>query len=156
MKAFLTKYKWKIIFWLVFGTIVLYFIPRQTSYYLEDDIDWFKKGYLSSFLIWTGIILSLVVLGLLLFKTRSIKQSAISFIVASATIAFLLFIFQDIFLGTALFVNRQFKSGEIKRGYVVNYMAVANRTKTNFDLYDIKTGHISIDHKLINILYNQI
>jgi len=53
-----------------------------------------------------------------------------------------------------LFVNRQFKSGEIKRGYVVNYMAVANRTKTNFDLYDIKTGHISIDHKLINILYN--
>jgi len=154
MKAFLLKYKRKIIFWIVFLAIVLYFAPRQHDYYLDGDIDNFKSTYLVPTLIWTGLVTSIIIVFIVFAKTKSIKHSAASFFSVGVTLAFFLFIFQDIFLGAALFLNRQFRRDYIQRTYVAGYWVGASETKENFVPRDLSTKYTSIDKKLINKLYN--
>lgn len=153
MKAFLLKYKWTIIFWIVFSGIVLYLAPRQHDYYLDDDIKNFKRTYLTPFLVWTGIVTSVIVLIFTFVKTKSIKQAGVSFLSVGVTLAFFLFIFQDIFLGASLFINRQVKRESIQKDYVVSYLAGTDQTKNNFFPYDLSTKHSSIDKKLKNKIY---
>ena len=107
MKAFLLKYKRTIIFWIVFLFVILYFVPRQSDYYLDNDIKYFKSHYLTPTLIWTGIVITILLLLMLFIKTKSIKQSSLSFLYGTVTVACFLFIFQNLFLATALFINRQ-------------------------------------------------
>ena len=154
MKAFLLKYKRTIIFWIVFTVIVLYFAPRQHDYYLDDDIENFKRTYLTPILIWTGIVTSIIVLIFVFAKTKSFKQAGVSFLYVGVAIAFFLFIFQDTFLGASLFLNRLFKKDISQKAYVVRYMAGTGQTKDNFIPYDLSAKQISIDKKLINKLYN--
>jgi len=88
-------------------------------------------------------------------KTKSIRQAGFAFLSVGVTAAFYLFIFQDLFLGASLFINRQIKRNSIQRIYVVNYLAGTDKTKDNFFPYDLLTKHSSSDRKLINKLYNQ-
>lgn len=155
MKAFLSKYKRRIIFWIVFPAIVLYFVPKQNDYYLEDDINSFRTVHFTPFLVWIFAAISLIILALLLLKTRSIKQSYLSFLFCVAAVGLFLFIFQTIILGTTLFVNRQFTRGVVERKYIVEYMAGLEEAKSSFFPYDISSGHISSDSKLVNELYNR-
>ena len=154
MKAFLLKYKRTIIFWIVFSAIVIYFAPRQHDFYLEDDIKNFKTNYLIPFLIWIGIVTSLIVFILVFAKTKSLKQSSVSFLFVGVTLALYLFLFQDLFLGGALFLNRQFKRDTLNKPYLISYMVGADKTKENFIPYDLTTKRSSIDRKLINKLYS--
>ncbi len=151
--TFLNKHKWTILYWIIFVSIVLYFVPRQSEYYLDKDIKSFKTNYLHPFLIWTGCI---ICAGLLLFwiiKTKSIKSSLTAFLTTTLSVAFFLFIFQNVFLGAALFLNRQFKQDSIQKSYVATYLAGTDQTKENFFLYDLTEKQISLDKKLINRLY---
>lgn len=154
MKAFLFKYKWRILYWLVFLTIVLYLAPGQSDYYLDDDISHFKKSSLMPILIGTGVAVSIFVLFFVLAKKKSIKQSVLSFLHLTVTIAFFLFIFRDLFLAAFLFFNRQYKRASLQKTYVVKYIVGADQIKGNFNPYDISTDQISIDNKLINKLYH--
>ncbi len=154
MKAFLLKYKRRIIFWIVFLAIVLCFAPRQHDYYLDDDIKNFKGTYLAPFLIWTGVVTSLIAFILVLIKTKSVKQAGVAFLSVGVILACYLFIFQEIFLGASLFINRQFKRDNLQKTYVANYMIRTDQTKHYFNPYDLSTGHISTDDKLINKLYH--
>ena len=151
--TFLNKHKWTILFWIIFLSIVLYFAPRQSEYYLDKDISNFKKYYLQPTLIWTGIILCVGLLIYWLIKTKSIKQLLIPFLSITLTIAAFLFIFQDIFLAASLFINRQFKKGSIQKNYIANYMAGTDQTKSNFFPFDLADNKSSIDRKLTNKLY---
>lgn len=153
MKGFLLKYKWTILYWTVFLTIVLFFVPRQNDYYLDNDIKEFKQTYLTRMLLWTGIMTSIVIFILVLVKAKSLKQSAIAFIYAGVTIAFFLFIFQNVFLGFSLFLNRQFKRDTLQKAYVVDYLAGVDQTKSNFIPYDIASKEIINDKKLIDKIY---
>ena len=65
-----------------------------------------------------------------------------------------LFILQDLFLGAALFLNRDFKRGELQKKFLVDYMAGEDKTKESFVPYDLATQKISIERKLINKLYD--
>jgi hypothetical protein len=154
MKAFLIKYKRTIIFWIVFSAIVLYFAPRQHDYYLDDDIDSFKETYLTPFLIWTGIVISLLVLILVFADTKSFEKAGVSFLTVGVTLAFYLFIFQGLFLGGALFINRQFIRDTLSKTYIIGHMAGTDKTKNNIVPYDLSTKRSSIDRKLINKLYS--
>ncbi len=154
MKSFIIKYKRTIIFWVIFSAIVLYFAPRQHDYYLDDDIKNFKRNYLTSFLIWSGVVTSIIALIFVLVKTKSVKQAVVALLFVGVTLAFYLFIFQDLFLGAALFLNKQFKLNSLEREYVVSYIADTDQTKDNFIPYDIAYKHSSFDRKLINKLYN--
>lgn len=154
MKKFLLKYKRTILFWIVFSAIVLYFTPRQYDYYLDDDIKNFKRTYFTPFLIWIGLLVSIVVFILVITKTKSIGKAGISFLYVGFTLACFLFIFQNTFLGTTLFLNRLVKKEILQRTYVINYLAGTAQIKQNFFPYDLSAKQISTDSKLINKLYN--
>lgn len=152
MKAFLLKYKWTILSWLIFLAILLFLAPKQKDYYLNNDIEDFKEHYLLPTLIWAGIAISMVFLVILIARDKPLKQSLLPFLYIIFTVAFLLFIFQDLFLAGALFINREFKTGSLQKVYVVKYTDV-ELTKNNFCLYDTLTKSISTDQKLIKLSF---
>ncbi|MBS1656008.1 MAG: hypothetical protein JSU05_14245, partial [Bacteroidetes bacterium] len=82
-----------------------------------------------------------------------IKQSGLWFLLTALTFAFIIFIFQDIFLGIALFANRQITKGKVAKTYQASFMAATDHSKSNFYPYETSTGHIISDRKLINELY---
>src|SRR3982751_4469127 len=104
MKAFLIKYKLSIIYWALFVAIVLYFVPRQHDYYLDNDIVTFKKLYLRPALIWIGVVTNLLLFVIALRRTKSLKESGFIFLFTGVLLAFYLFILQDLFLGASLFI----------------------------------------------------
>lgn len=152
MKAFLLKHK-RTIFWVVFLALALWLGPMQKDYYLDSDIDYFKTNYFLPFLIWTGVTICVLAFLIIFFKTKSLKQSGTLFLYLSFFIAFMLFIFQDLFLGGALFVNRLYKRELVQKIYLVSYFVGAENTYNSFHLFDMKTKQISIDNKLKNKLY---
>ena len=153
MTAFFKKYKWTILYWTILLFFLLYFGPRQKKYYFDEDIRQFKTHYITPILIWT---FGIIAVGLLLFwiiKTKAAKQSALWFLSTALAFAFLIFFFQDICLGIALFANRQIAKGKVVKTYHVSFMAGADHSKNNFYPYETSTGHIISDRKLINELY---
>jgi hypothetical protein len=100
------------------------------------------------------IHIKILVLFLVLAKTKSIKQSVLSFLYVAVTVAFFLFLFQDLLLAESLFVNRQFKRASLQITYIVNYLAGVDQNKDNFNPYDISAKQISRDNKLKNKLYH--
>jgi hypothetical protein len=153
MTAFLKKYKWTIIYWTILLFLIFYFAPRQNKFYLEQDIKRFKVVYLIPTLIWTFGVLAVGLFIFWLRKTKALKQSALWFLSTALTFAFIIFIFQNIFLGIALFANRQVTKGKVSKTFQASFMAGADHTKSNFFLYDPSTGQIMSDSKLINELY---
>lgn len=150
---FLKKYKWTILFWVVFLLIVLYLAPIQSKYYLDKDINNFKKQYLQPTLILTGCILNFGLLIIWLKNTKSIKKLIVPFFSATLTIGAFVFIFQESFLGASLFINKQFKRNSIERIYMANYLLDTDQTKNNFYPVDLADKKPSNDQKLTNKIY---
>jgi hypothetical protein len=153
MKTVFIKYKWRILYWLILLAFLIYFQPRQSDYYLSNDISNLKKFYLNPILIWSWVTICVLFLLVLFIKTKSVKNSFPIFLLISIMTALPLFIFQDLFLAGSLFVNRQFKRGSLTEYYIVNYLAGTPETKETFFPYDISLKDISTDPKLINKLY---
>lgn len=154
MTAFFKKYKWTILYWTILLFFLLYFAPRQSKYYLDQDIKEFKAHYLIPSLIW---IFSILAVGLFVFwviKTKSVKQPTLWFLSTVLTFVFIIFIFQNIFLGVALFANRQVTKEKVSKTYQASFMVGTDNSKANFSPYDLSTKHICIDPKLINELYH--
>ena len=143
----------------MFGTIifilVFYFGPRQEKYYLDQDIKQFKTVYLVPTLIWTLGILSFGLFVFWLIKTKSFNRSVIWFLSTILTFSFIIFFFQNILLGLALFANRQIKGEKVIKTYHASFMAGTDNSKSNFILYDASTKHITSDKKLVNELYQE-
>lgn len=155
MKSFLIKYRWTILYWVVFLTIVLFLVPRQNDYYLDNDIKAFKQTYLTRILLWTGIGTSIAVFIVVLFKAKSVRQSATAFFSVGVTLAFFLFVFQNVILGFSLFLNRQVKRDTVQKAYVVKYLTGTDQTKDNFFPFDIAAKQPTIDKKLIEKIYRR-
>ena len=153
--SFLKKHKRLIIFWIIFLFILFYFTPRQSNYYLDNDIKKFKDLYMFRISIWIWCIL----MGLLLIPLykyfESIKQSLKGLSYMAIMIAFHLFVFQNILLSTVLFINRQIKSEIITRTYVARYYLGEKKSKENFNLTDLSFREGIQDKKLINRVYKQ-
>jgi hypothetical protein len=153
MKQFILKYKWTICYCSIVSFIILYFAPRQKDYYLDNDINVFKSQHLISALIWTWVVICGLFFVILLTRSKSFKQTLSSFFYFALTIAFFLFIFQDLFLAGSLFINRLFKRDSLTKKYVAYYLDGAEKIKDNFLPYDLLTRQISIDEKLKDKLY---
>ena len=153
MTVFLKKYKWSIFYWTILLCFLLYFTSRQNQYYLDQDIEEFKTRYLIPTLIWAFGLFAIGLFAFWIMKTRTAKQAAISFLSTVLTFAFIIFIFQDIFLGFALFVNRQITKGKIAKTYQASFMTGTEHSKRNFNPYEPATGRIINDKKLVNEFY---
>ncbi len=152
MTAFFRQYRWTILYWTILLFLIFYFAPRQSKYYFDQDIQQFKTLYLIPTLIWTLVLLAIGLFVYWLIKTKSVKQSTLWFLSTALTFAFIFFIFQNIFLGIALFANRQITKEKIIEKYQASFMAGTDNSKNNLSLHNISTKHISIDIKLINEL----
>jgi hypothetical protein len=153
MTAFFKKYKWTILYWAILLFFFIYFAPRQSKYYLDQDIKQFKTLYLIPTLIWAFGLLAVGLFIFWLIKTKSVKQPTLWFLSTVLTFAFIIFIFQNIFLGIALFANRQVTKGKVAKTYQASFMAGTDYSKRNFYPYETSTGHIISDRKLVNELY---
>jgi hypothetical protein len=88
-----------------------------------------------------------------LIKTKSAKQTTIWSLSTALTFAFIIFIFQNIFLGVALFASRQMTKGKVAKTYQTSFMTGVDHLKSNLNLYDQSTGQIINDRKLFDELY---
>lgn len=153
MKALFIKYKWTILYWAILVFLLFYFVPKQKQYYLDDDIKQFKSTYLLPGL---AIFFGILAVGLLIYwiyKGGFLIKLIKAFFWLTLYLAFLIFIFQDVFLGIALFTNRQIQTGKLAKSYKASYLAGEEPTKANFHCYDMETGKIIINSKLLNKLY---
>ena len=153
MITFFRKYRQHIIFWILFLAIALCFAPRQRDFYLDADINQFKSQYFFPTLFWVWGILMLALLLFLIRKSESIKQSFQTFLYVMLMSAGFLFIFNNIFLSAALFINRQIRIGSVTRSYVAGYIIGASKSKQSFYLIDIPEGKFNSGNKLINQVY---
>lgn len=153
MITFFRKYRQRIIFWIIFLAIALYFAPRQRGFYLDADINQFKSQYFFPTLFWVWGILMFALLLFLIRKSESIKQSFQTFLYGMLMSAGFLFIFNNIFLSAALFINRQIRVGSVTRSYVAGYIIGAPKSKQSFYLIDIPDGKFNSGNKLINLVY---
>jgi hypothetical protein len=145
MKSFILKHKHRIIYWSILLFLLLYFAPRQNEFYPDADIQLFKKQFITPFLIYTWIAISIALCIILLYRTSSILNSFASLIYGSIISACLLFIFQGLFLAAALFLNRQYSKKTVTRTYVVYKLDEKSRY---FIFYDDSTGKGLLDGKL--------
>lgn len=153
MIAFVKKYSGRILFWAILLFFLLIFTPGQRKYYLDQDIKLFRTNYLIPVLAWTFGLLSFGLFVYWIIKTKSVKQPGLWFLSTALAFAFIIFIFQDIFLGIALFANRQVTKGKVAKTYQASFMAGADHSKTYFYPYETSTGKLVYDRKLINELY---
>jgi hypothetical protein len=155
MRAFLVNNSGRLIFWITFLFLVVYFFPEQRAYYLDADIDNFKRSYLRPSLIGIGIFVCSAVLILLLINTKSFWVSIRAFVITAFFTLLFLFIFQNLLLEASLFVNRLSSRENIQRKYLSAYMDSAEHSMQNFTLYDLAAKKNISDGKLIKKFYGQ-
>ncbi len=153
MKQFLKKYKGTIIYIVCIIFLLLYFKPLQEKYYLDADIKQFKSQYLLPILIWVAGFFAVGLFIYWLKKKLSFLEAGLGFLCISAAFAFSIFIFQDVFLSGALFINRVYHKGSMTKSYQIHYMAGEESSKNGVIPFDISTQKSSFDRKLINELY---
>jgi len=156
MKQFLKKNKWRILYWGIFLLIILYLAPRQSDYYLDEDIQNFKRSHVVPTLTWLWVFLSVLFLVVAIIRIRQLTQAFFPAIYACVLMACFLFIFQDVFLAGSLFINRQFKRSTFTKEYVASRFYTADSigiNERNFIPYDLSKKQISIDPKLKARLY---
>lgn len=153
MIAFLNKYKWRVLYWLIIAFIVFYFAPKQSDYYLDEDIKNFKTSYIIPALIWLWIILAFIILLPRLKNLKNLASSRSGIFLFMMWTAMMLFIFQDIFLRGALFVNRLYHGGEVKKEYIAVYTD-KEHSKNTFIMFDVADGKYHFDYKRDQSFYN--
>ena len=154
MKEFIIKHKITICYWLIFLTILFYFAPIQNNYYLDDDIELFKKQFFYKILLGIGVSICLLLYIYIIKKINGIKKHLTAFIYFTLKITFILFIFQDLILAGLLFINRQYKRESFVRSYIVEkYPNTSEQNKSNIWLYDLSKGQVISERKLVESLY---
>ena len=153
MKKFVQKYKWRILYFSILLFLLLFFAPAQHKYYLDEDIQVFRSVHFIPALILIFGFVSIALFIYWLFSTRSLKKSTRRLLSISLVFAFVLFVFQDIFLSIGLFANRQVAKEKITKVYYTSFMAGTDHSKKYMIVYEPLTGHSSGDKKLVNELY---
>lgn len=151
MKAFLTKYKHTIIFWLVLTGILGIFVPMQRADYLKADIDKFEDEYFTSALFWIWGVICVIWILVLFINTTSVKNSIVSLLYASFMSACFLFLFKDVILGGTLFINKLYKRDTSQKEYTV--IQAARKEQSGLFLLDLENQTVASDDKLREKLY---
>ena len=115
---FFKKYRLNILFVLVLGVLLLYYIPSAESHYLQPDIDIIKEKSRTILFVTGGILL----LALFISWLYNIKKfSDIFYMIIGAAIAALSFflLFSSIFLSLTFFLNGLAIKQKVEKKYSV-------------------------------------
>ena len=119
MLKFLKKYKFNILFFLVFTALLFLFVPKQSEYYWQSEIDEFKNKYYLKFSIIFSIGIILITVILNIIKKKSLKNNLNSTFAVLILCCWFFFFFQSILISLILFVNRSYENQIIDRKFEV-------------------------------------
>lgn len=118
----LKKYRFNIILLLVLTGLLFFFIPNEESHYLRSDFDGMRNKS-QTVLLWTEIIFLAIIF--LVFGLKQIKKVTDIFYLAVGLGLIglsLFFVFDSIFLSTALFLNKLSNKKTVYKTYKVVYV----------------------------------
>ena len=75
MITFLSKYKWSFFYWVALPGLILYLGPKQSNYYLDNDIDHFKEHYLYPIAIWIWVVSCIIFLIAIILRSKVVKNA---------------------------------------------------------------------------------
>lgn len=114
-----SKYKYFIIFLVIYGIVLYVFVPNQKKYYFDEDIKLFQEGiYIKISLVLSGIILCITVVKCIISKIKidqifnllffmSFLCFNIFYLMGNTTTSFL------------LYANRKFARNEFTKSYEI-------------------------------------
>lgn len=149
MLKFLKKYKFRILGCLLFSFAELYVLPKQKSYYFENDIADFKtSSFHVSVVIFESLALIVVIIAVLKF-VKSLKELArmsVAVVYSGVVSFFAAGLFHSLFLCAALFLNRQVTNGEVKKKYTVELKEIKGVNKYQVFLYYFELNKSVIEY----------
>ncbi|MBO6184469.1 MAG: hypothetical protein J6O88_07220 [Chryseobacterium sp.] len=114
-----SKYKYFIIFLIIYGIILYVFVPNQKKYYFDDDIKLFKEGtYLKISLILSGIILCITVVKCIISKIKINQIFNVFFIMAFLCFN-IFYLMGNSISSFLLYTNRKFAKDEFIKSYEI-------------------------------------
>lgn len=153
MKAFLIKYKNTIGYLALMIFLLLYFVPLQSDYYLETDVDTFNEDFLTPFLIWTVVLTVLGIFVHQLYKFVPTEKAVKGLLFSALKLGLFCFFFQSVFLAAFLFLNRQYTRFSFDKQYKIEFMVGTPETRDNMVAYDLVGGESTTDSRLLGTLY---
>jgi len=149
MTVFLKKYWLGILLFLTWCLLVLYFNPRQQQFYLDSDIEQFKKRPHLVLIVIEACLFILI----LMTNTRNKKEQIIKGSIYTLLYLFFFHVFfQTTFTSIGLYINRLSSRTDIKKSYIVQYLNGAEMDKNALYLYDIDKKKITTERKLLHRL----
>jgi hypothetical protein len=106
IKTFLSKYKSKILWMIILGYLIFFFTPTQNEFYLEQDIQFFKRNFYWKFaLVASGIFLLVILIFGVLKKWK--RKEFFAALLNVCLQCFILFILlKMVVIAIFLFTNR--------------------------------------------------
>ena len=119
MLKFLDKYKFNIMYFLVFASLLFLFVPTQEEYYWQSEIEEFKDQYYLKISIIFSVGLILIVGILNMVKKKSLKNNLNSTFTVLILCCWFFFFFQSIIISLILLINRSYENQIIDRKFKV-------------------------------------
>ena len=114
-----SKYKYFIIFLVIYGIVLYTFVPNQKKYYFDKDIKPFKEGnYLIISLILSGIILSTTLIKCILSKIKITQIFNVLFVMTFLCFS-TFFMMKTTITSFFLYTNRKFVKNEFIKSYEI-------------------------------------
>ncbi|TWV94010.1 hypothetical protein [Chitinophaga pinensis] len=160
---FLRKYRYRILFFCFLLLMSQVVIPGQLQTYTRASISAFKSDYLlpAILVVFSGVFLyQCAALWLkyrhhvAIIRHRWIRIVLGGFLPKAITFTMLFFCIQDVFIASALFINRLSTHGGTERTYVVQFLMDSTRAKESLFLSDIASKELSHDKVLQDYVYN--
>lgn len=114
-----SKYKYFIIFLVIYSIVLYVFVPNQKKYYFDEDIKLFQEGiYIKISLVLSGIILSITLIKCIISKIKIYQIFDIFFFMAF--VCFTTFFFMKTSITSFfLYTNRKFVKNEFTKSYEI-------------------------------------
>jgi hypothetical protein len=151
LKTLFSKYKFKIIGILILAYLIFFFTPAEYEYYLDQDIQFFKRNYYWKYaLMGSGIIISAIFLFGIFNKWK--KKELFSAVLNASAICLIFFILmQMVTVAIFLFTNRMIPLENYTTTYKVEHVSESHLKINN--IQDAADYIIAGDSEII---FNQI
>jgi hypothetical protein len=106
IKTFLSKNKYKILWMIILGYLIFFFTPTQNEFYLEQDIQFFKRNFYWKFALVASGIFLLVILIFGVLKKWKRKEFFAAFLNVCLQCFILFILLKMVVIAIFLFTNR--------------------------------------------------
>ncbi len=136
--------------WAMFVVVVVWLAPMQHDLYLSHDVWLFRVGSFQRAMIIAAATIITVLLALAIKYRKPLVRALSWWLYASFCTICLLFIFHQVLLASALFVNKVYVRESGNRAFVARYSLSTNGKHLFFS--DLKGHHIDVDSKMHDVL----